>query len=366
MKRSRTISAWLMAMSGAAMVSLPVLGQVATPPPAAPPTTPEYVPPPSPPPAPPRPRPTPIDRNLPGGGPMQDQAPSIPFKPLGRDDKGELIRDEKGNMRPLPLPMEVMALDRNPTVGDVTMYRLKPYLRERKAAVEKTTIDNLDMIQQIDGGVIDRLDIKKKEQLIALTEMLRPLVAQGPLATDLRKRDLLTKMQTAMNQKITKQYQTDLITEVKTKAKEAGQEEAPEVTKVLLYNSVDEVMYAYRSLLLETGKRLLSTDAKHTEQELMAAGRKHLEPLKLEERQAELRKTVELRPPPPPDGPPPKDSKDKIRILNEEELRAKGYTPEKIKEMKEKRKQGQPSPEDEEAIPHAPEQTAPAPAAAPK
>lgn len=301
---NRTMRSALVTAVGV-MLSVPVAGQVATPPPAPPPPTPEYIPPPSPPPAPPRPRPAAINRNLPGGGPMTDKAPDIPFKPLGRDDKGELIRDEQGNLRPLPLPMEVMALDRNPTVGEVTIYRLKPYLRERRAATDKIVIDNLDMVQQIDGGVIDRLDIKKKEQLIALTEMLRPLVAQGPLATDMRKRDLLTKMQTAMNQKITKQYQTDLITEVKTKAKAAGMEEAPEITKVLLYNSVDEVMYAYKSLLLDTGRRLLDPDVKHTDEELIAAARKLLEPMSLEERQATLRQTVALRPPPPPDGPPP-------------------------------------------------------------
>lgn len=349
MKRTSSVSAWIAAVGGAAMMSFPVLGQVATPPPAPPPATPEYVPPPSPPPAPPRPRPAGIDRTLPGGGPMTDKAPDIAFKPLGRDDKGELIRDEQGNLRPLPLPLEVMALDRNPTVGEPTMYRIKPYLRERKAAIEKTTIDNLDMIQQIDGGVIDRLDIKKKEQLIALTEMLRPLVSQGPLATDLRKRDLLTKMQTAMNQKITKQYQTDLITEVKTKAKAAGIEEAPEVTKVLLYNSVDEVMFAYKSLLLETGKRLLESDAKHTDQELIAAAKKHLEPMKLEERQEVLRKTIELRPPPPPDGPPP-EVKNPVTIkeLTEEEALKRGYTPEQLQEIRERNKK---TPSDPKAEP---------------
>lgn len=345
MKGKRLMAGWLAAAGAAAMVSMPAAGQVATPPPAAPAPTPEYVPPPSAPAA-PRPRPATIDRNLPAGGPMTDQAPSIPFKPLARDDKGELIRDEQGNLRPLPMPIELMALDRNPTVGDVTLYRLKPYLRERKATVEKNVIDNLDMVQQIDGGVIDRLDIRKKEELIALTELLRPLVSQGPLATDLRKRDLLTKMQTAMNQKIAKQYQTDLITEVKTKAKAAGIEEAPEVTKVLLYNSIDEVMYAYRTLLMETGKRTLS-EGKHSDEEYLAAGRKVLEPLGLQQRQEELRKTIAMRPPPPPDGPPP-EVKPVARILDEAELAKRGYTPEKIKEIKERRRQGLPTPEDEE------------------
>lgn len=327
MKRRQRSTFWLSAACGAAVsvLSVTASGQVATPPPAAPAPTPEYAPPPTrtpgaAPTAAPRPKSGPINTTLPGGGPMVDgQVPNIPFERLA-------VRDENGALKPLPMPMEIMALDRNPTVGDVTMYRLKPYLRERKVAMENIAINNLDMIQQIEGGVIDRLDIRKKEELIALTEMLRPLTAPGPLATDLRKRDLLTKMQTGMNQKITKQYQTELIADIKTKAKSSGADEATEVTKVLLYNSLDEVMYSYKVLLLETGKRLAGGPRK--DEEYLALAKKHLEPMSRESRQAELRKTMALRPPPTPDGPPPEKPKGGVRAMTEQEL--KEYS-EKIK-----------------------------------
>lgn len=270
--------------------------------------------------------------NVPAGGPKVDgNIPDIPFKSL-------VERDEQNHIKPLPMPMEIMALDRNPTVGEPSMYRIKPYLRERRATIDKIAIDNLDMIQQIETGVIDRLDIKKKEQLIALTEMLRPLTSQGPLSTDLRKRDLLTKMQTGMNQKIVKQYQTELLADVKAKAKAAGLEEAPEVTKVLLYNSVDEVMFSYKLLLMDTGKRLANGAAKPAEEYIKIA-RAHLEPMKLEDKQAELRKTVELRPPPPPDGPPPVVEKRPVEKLDADSLEKRGkLTPEQAKALREKEK----------------------------
>lgn len=351
MKSTRRWTGRLAALSGVVMVSVPALAQVATPPPAAPPSTPEYVPPPAPPTPAAAPRRGPgIDRSLPAGGPMTEKAPDIPFQPLARDENGELIRDEKGNLRPLPLPIEIMALDRNPTVGEITMHRLKPFLRERKAQMEKVAIDNLDMVQQIDAGVFERVDIKKKEELIALTEMLRPLIAPGALSMNLQKRDLLTKIQTATNQKITKQYQTDVVAEIKAKAKAAGADEAAETTKILLYNSVDEVMFAYRVLLMETGRRLAATGDKHSDAEYLEMGRKHLEPLKLEERQAELRKTIELRPPPPPDGPEPKPAGN---------TRIRQATPEELQELQKKVNSKQKPGAAEHSA--APENTQPAP-----
>lgn len=272
-------SLWVLGVVAVFGLGSVAMGQVATPPPPAPAPTPEYVPPPS--------VPAPTARPVAPRG----EAPAvnnIPFEPLG-------TRGEDGKLLPLPMPIEVMALERNPTVGEAAMPRLKPYLRERKATMEKVAIDNLDMVQQIEGGAIDRLDVRKKEELMGLTEMLRPLRASGSLTTDLRKRELLSKMQGDVNQRITKRYQTDLIADTKARAKASGADEATEVTKVLLYSSLDEVMYVYKGLLVETGKRVGGGGKK--DEEYLAIAKKHLEPMDREARQAELRKTVEMRPP---------------------------------------------------------------------
>lgn len=316
MKSGGRPSLWMLAMVGANSVMAGLaMGQVATPPPAAPAPTPQYVPPPAAPKPAPRAAPKP-----PAEGPAIN---NIPFEPLGE-------RDKDGKLLPLAGPTEILALERNPTIGEATAQRLKPYLRERRATIEKVVIDNLDMVQQIESGAVERLDARKKDELMALTQMLRPLTGRGSMTADLRNRDLLTQVQAGVNQRITKRYQTDLIADAKARAKASGADEATEVTRALLGNNLDEVMFAYKGLLVETGKRLGGEGKK--DEEYVALAKKHLEPMAREARQAELRKTVEMRPAAAPDEKPPTGGDLPPGRLSEEEIRA----------MQERQKKAQP------------------------
>jgi len=170
-------------------------GQVAPPPPPAPPRTPEYVPPPPPPVLPPSERPT---RNPRLERPAPDPVDTMPFESL-------IQRDADGRVLPLAEPLELAALRKCALVSEDDWANLNIALAERRARVNKSVVDNLDLVLGIEGGLIETVDVMKLEQLKSVSESVRALTPQ-PLLDELQKRQLLNAQQLKLTRRIADEY----------------------------------------------------------------------------------------------------------------------------------------------------------------
>ena len=164
--------------------------QVVTPPAPAPAKTPEYVPPP-PPAAQPPAQPKRPDGAQPGVPTKRTKAiPKVDFKPLS--EKGP-----DGKVVPLTdLPQRV-ALEEvhNPFVKAEHRAKFADYLLKRDHRMESVAVDNLDLVEQIEGGALEKFQYSSKEaqgqafkNARALTDPINPF---GDLISDMVKRELL-------------------------------------------------------------------------------------------------------------------------------------------------------------------------------
>lgn len=183
--------------------------QVVTPPAPAPAKTPEYVPPP-PPAAQPPAQPKRPDGAQPGVPTKRTKAiPKVDFKPLS--EKGP-----DGKVVPLTdLPQRV-ALEEvhNPFVKAEHRAKFADYLLKRDHRMESVAVDNLDLVEQIEGGALEKFQYSSKEaqgqafkNARALTDPINPF---GDLISDMVKRELLDDVQSSMADKLVNEYRYEM------------------------------------------------------------------------------------------------------------------------------------------------------------
>lgn len=135
------------------------------------------------------------------------EAPDLKFESIVR-------RDAHGTVIPLGEPVDLAALRNNPALKPGFMDEITDLLAERKAAFQRLAIDNLDIVEQVDGGVIEKADFASKAGITTLVNLLKPLVpkaAPDPLTKVLLDQEKITPEQAAMNRKIMKEYQDALL-----------------------------------------------------------------------------------------------------------------------------------------------------------
>lgn len=216
--------------------------QMTLPPPAEPVTPPEYVPAPAPAPEPIRIQPQPVEAR-----PVAQPLPNLPWKQWEVDAKGMAL--------PLDEPLDYAAFARNPMVDDVTRDGVRGYLKERREAYEKLVIEHVDLMRQLEDGLLEKVDTRSRDTMSPAIMAVRPIAPpQGPksLGDEMRARGLLTPQQAEFQSKIKNEYlkrtvelpPADAPAEVKT-------EHNLKSMLAIYKRNFDEPRMVYREMLME-------------------------------------------------------------------------------------------------------------------
>jgi len=179
------------------------------------------------------------------------ELPSLPYKSLA--EKGP-----DGKLLPLTEPIYIAALRVNPAVTDDERSKIEPYLKTRREAYEQIAIDNIDFLQEIDGGLIDKLNMADSNDAKKV-QKIRALAGKGTLSAALKEAHLLSEMQIKFGDKIVKERNEAEIAELKAASGKRGDDKkaaADVVTPHLLRQAVSESILARRGLYLELANNL--------------------------------------------------------------------------------------------------------------
>lgn len=258
-------------------------------------------------------------RTAPNRAAMRNQIPkpvNVPFESIYK-------KDEAGAVVPIVGYYDLIALKHNPTVSDETLKKITPALQEWLADVDRLAIDNLDFVEELKGGLIDKVKLQDAAQLRKVSEMMQMLMAAGSASRTLNEMGLLDQQQAGVNQQIINDYQQALMNSVRPAGvnqqdlpKEKQEEMASQVSRLLYRMSSNDTFVAHDRLLLAASSRLkeilggmtLSGDGKSKAEGLMGAVASAsseadkvrttsdvLKVLTFKERQDVLRKAAELR-----------------------------------------------------------------------
>lgn len=216
------------------------LAQIAPPPPPAPPPTPEYVPPP---PAPPEMARPPV--NIPP--PPRDPIADVKYESIVK-------KDAEGRLLPLKESVEVASLRANPLVTPEAWGQIEPVMADRAAKLERTVVENLDLVEKVEGGIFNDLNVMDIGQVKTVSELVKPLTP-APLVTSLREWNALDANQQRLTERIAQEYRQAYMTQIKTQADEQSAGDpiasASIQTRLLFRDMVDETMDAYDRLLVK-------------------------------------------------------------------------------------------------------------------
>lgn len=275
---SRPALKFLVAPLLAGLVGLPAtsLGQVAPPPPPAGDPPAKLVPPP------PRPAPrkmTPIQKQPSKPRPKAPpaiQVPDIPYEPLAKfDADGKLIRIDGS--------VDLAALKHNPTVGPKTIERVRPFLTDWKQRVDVMVVDNLDIMQDVDNGLFENIDLADENQKVLMNEVFKMIISTSNPNNVMAGSGALTKTQMDFQRKLVADYTIALDKEVAAEIsaripgddKESKQKQLLEGSRFSLSNMSRDEVHAYHGLLLTaaglTDKVLPGLALSPEEQEKLAA-----------------------------------------------------------------------------------------------
>ncbi len=242
---TRALAATLLAAT-----AVPALAQVVTPPPADQGTPDEFKlksPPPAPPPPPPRPAPPAPRNNRPK--PVDIPLPDLTYKSL-------VTKDAAGKVTVLTEPVDIAALKVNPMVTDEERAKMADYLKERKAAFEKVVIENLEILDQIENGLLETTDWAARDSFSPVVQATKPLMppnAPKPLTVELEQRQMMNIQQKAFNAKVAKEYR-DAVSIPRPPAGAPDDEVKDHQRRVIasaMRDALDESLQTYHALMNE-------------------------------------------------------------------------------------------------------------------
>ncbi len=209
--------------------------------------------------------------------PVKEPLPDVKFKDweVGAD----------GLALPLTEPLELASLRRNPLVTTDTMNKIESYLPDRRRGMERVVIENLDLIERIDGGLFERSDFFKKEDVQKVVETTKPLQTTS-LATELKNRQIIDDKMFGINARITTAY---------SRASAAPAKEGEDQTKAMMKfrstiyrHNFHEHLWTYNELLAISAGAAKVDDSLPKAQKIEAV-KAALAKLGLEERKELLR-----------------------------------------------------------------------------
>ncbi len=128
--------------------------------------------------------------------------PNLPYKSL-------IEKDKSGKVVMLTEPAEYAALKNNPMVTAEERAKLEDYFQQRRGSFEIVVAENLDLVEKIEDGFFEKIDLGDKKNFVELMNVARPLKAPAApkqIYQDLKDKGLLTEEQSAFNQKIAGEY----------------------------------------------------------------------------------------------------------------------------------------------------------------
>lgn len=255
------------------------LAQFVTPPPASNPDPNKDIPKaPAPPPPPPA---APAAPKIQQAKPVKEPIPNVPFK--------EWEKDASGNVLALTEPLELASLRRNPLVTSDTMAKIDAYYPDRRKAMERIVIENLDLVERIDGGLFEQTNFNDKGQVGQVVATTKPLTTPS-LATELKNRQIIDDKAFGVNSRITTAY---------TKAGMPARKEGASAEELKKANMASmgaiykqgflEHLWTYNELLV-TASKDFGAAAGASKADQAAAAKAGLAKMTLDERKAVLRK----------------------------------------------------------------------------
>ena len=182
--------------------------------------------------------------------PARPQAPAVDFVPITK-------RDENGKIVMLDLPPEYLALAHNPLIDLSALVKIAPGFYERRQKVERLVIDQIDLLLDIEGGLVERARVNDEAALRASAGRLSvftgnpsvsPSITEDLVAADRMRPDI-----GALTQKILQEYQQDLTNDaMASPTTEDGATPIDQMMHRVLRLSVSEFEYSFRQLMLDT------------------------------------------------------------------------------------------------------------------
>lgn len=182
-----------------------------------------------------------------------EQLPPLPYDSL-------VHLDANGKIIPLTTNPHLLALAVNPLMDDSGLERCQGVIAERRARMEDAVIKNIDLVQQVLDGAIERADVTDRESIGALVAIVRPFQEMGHLTEDLKAQSYLSQQQYGFNWKIVREYEQARQQELMADAAANTDPNAPNpmtlVTRQIMGEYVREPMAAYDGLLIEGAGRI--------------------------------------------------------------------------------------------------------------
>lgn len=191
-------------------------------------------------------------------GPMVDRPappkatetlPDLPFEKFWLDGEGKL--------KTLTEPADYAAVRVNPMLDDAARAKIMPVLEERRARLEKSIVENLDLIEAVDGGLLDRINLadRASDDMKLLNASIKALRLK-PLTTDIKERGIASAQAMKFHDKIVTEYTKVLMDpNMKKQADKEAKREAVGKIGNMLKVAWDESTHAYHGLLNETVSR---------------------------------------------------------------------------------------------------------------
>jgi hypothetical protein len=168
-------------------------------------------------------------------------------------------RGAVGRLIPLAEPIEQAALRINPLVTAHDLEQAAPVLSERRLAFRRIVFDNLDLAEQVEGGLFETIDLADNKAFARLIDVAMPLKPASikPLSKALEERGILTREQAALNDTIAQEYKLARVAQDATGG-------ARRSLALMYKQSLDEPRFALREARQDAANKLESLIPKLT------------------------------------------------------------------------------------------------------
>lgn len=271
-------STTLAAMCGLVLSSI-AAAQFVTPPPPSNPTPENEIPKAPVPPPPPAP---PTEATMPPPRPVKATKAPLP------DVKWKEWETTNGKAVALTEPLELAALRRNPLITADQLTKIEAFLPDRRRSMERVVVENLDLVERIDGGLFETANFSDRADVTKVVETTKPLQVPS-LATDLKNRQIIDDQAFGINSRITTAY-TKLSVEPKKEGATAEEQKTATMAymRAIYKQNFIEHLQVYHALLKQSAKAT-GVDEKLDDAAKHAAVREKLAKMSIEERKSLLR-----------------------------------------------------------------------------
>jgi hypothetical protein len=148
---------------------------------------------------------------------------TVPIMPVQGPKYESLVkRNEAGKIIRITGVIDALALMRNPQLDDAARTAMGPAIAEWTADVDQIAIDNLDFVEQFEGGLLDSFDVNDATKTHTVQQMNAQLQAAGPLSARLSQKGLFTGQSAGVNMQISNEYIQSVFNEINSAPPPAG------------------------------------------------------------------------------------------------------------------------------------------------